>query len=87
MKVVFTHGYFLEEDEKEQQIMRPYSPLGILYISAWLEKHGYDNQVFDTTFSSFSLLKAFLLEQRPRCDWYLHQPHDQAERAAHYTFC
>jgi hypothetical protein len=29
-KVLFTHGYFLEEDLKEKAIMRPYPPLGIL---------------------------------------------------------
>ena len=40
MKILLTHGYFLWEDEKEQAIMRPYVPLGILYISAYLEKHG-----------------------------------------------
>jgi anaerobic magnesium-protoporphyrin IX monomethyl ester cyclase len=66
MKIVLTHGYFLEEDAKEQAIMRPYVPLGILYISAWLEKHGYDNSVFDSTFSSFDKLCYELLEQRPR---------------------
>lgn len=65
MKIVFTHAYFIEEDEKEKQIMRPYVPLGILYISAWLEKNGYDNDVFDATFSSFSLQQKFILEQKP----------------------
>ena len=52
MKIVFTHGYFINEDEKEQEIMRPYPPLGILYLSAWLEQFGMPNEVFDTTFSS-----------------------------------
>lgn len=66
MKVILTHGYFLAEDEKEQQIMRPYPPLGILYVSAWLEQHGYDNEVFDTTFSSFERLTAHLLLEKPQ---------------------
>ncbi len=65
MKILLTHGYFLEEDEKEKTIMRPYVPLGILYISAYLEQQGYDNDVFDSTFSSFERLCAFLLENRP----------------------
>lgn len=65
MKIVFTHGYFIAEDAKEQAIMRPYVPLGILYISAWLEQHGYDNEVFDSTFSSFETQKAFILKQKP----------------------
>ena len=47
---------FLEEDEKEKAIMKPYVPLGILYISAYLEKHGYENDVFDSTFSTFQKL-------------------------------
>src|SRR5882724_6712563 len=65
MKIILTHGYFIAEDEKEQAIMRPYVPLGILYISSWLEKNGYANDVFDSTFSSFDDLCARLLEQRP----------------------
>jgi anaerobic magnesium-protoporphyrin IX monomethyl ester cyclase len=66
MDILLTHGYFLQEDEKEQRIMRPYVPLGILYISAWLEKHGWDNEVFDSTFSSFDELCRVLLTTRPR---------------------
>jgi radical SAM superfamily enzyme YgiQ (UPF0313 family) len=65
MRILLTHGYFIGEDAKEQAIMRPYVPLGILYISAWLEQHGYDNEVFDSTFSSFDKLCARLLDQRP----------------------
>jgi radical SAM superfamily enzyme YgiQ (UPF0313 family) len=65
MRVLLTHGYFLEEDAKEQAIMRPYVPLGILYISAYLEQYGYDNDVFDSTFSSFHNLCERLLQQRP----------------------
>ena len=45
--------------------MRPYPPLGILYLSAWLDKHGHDNQVFDTTFSKKALLKEYLLKEQP----------------------
>ncbi len=65
MNILFTHGYFIKEDEKEQAIMRPYPPLGILYLSAWLEQHGYDNQVFDTTFKYKKDLKQYLLQNRP----------------------
>lgn len=45
--------------------MRPYPPLGILYLSAWLDQHGHENQVFDTTFSKKNLLKEYLLKERP----------------------
>lgn len=65
MNILLTHGYFLEEDQKEQAIMRPYIPLGILYISAYLEQHGYKNRLFDSTFSSFDRLCSTLLEDKP----------------------
>ena len=52
MKILLTHGYFLNDDPKEKIIMKPYAPLGILYVSAHLERKGFDNEVFDTTFSS-----------------------------------
>lgn len=65
MKLLLTHGYFIEEDIKEQGIMKPYVPLGILYISAYLQKYGYDNEVFDSTFSSFEKLCTKLLDYRP----------------------
>lgn len=45
--------------------MRPYVPLGILYISAYLEKHGYDNSIFDSTFSSFDKLCETITTEKP----------------------
>lgn len=66
MNILLTHGYFLHEDEKEKKIMRPYVPLGILYISAWLEKHGYDNEIFDSTFSSFDQLSSTIEGNKPQ---------------------
>ncbi len=62
MKLLLTHGYFLFEDSKEQQIMKPYVPLGILYLSSHLRKKGYDVDIYDSTFGSkqelFSILRA-----------------------------
>ena len=66
MKVLLTHGYFLNDDEKEKHIMKPYPPLGILYISAYLKQHGIDTEVFDSTFSEKFLLKTYLLQHRPK---------------------
>ncbi len=66
MHVLLTHGYFLHEDLREQAIMKPYPPLGILYLSAWLDRHGVENAVFDTTFSARETLQEYLLEHRPR---------------------
>ncbi|HET9223350.1 MAG TPA: hypothetical protein VFO07_12645, partial [Roseiflexaceae bacterium] len=50
--ILLTHGYFLWEDEKEQQIMKPYPTLGLLYISAYLRRAGFDVALYDTTFGS-----------------------------------
>jgi anaerobic magnesium-protoporphyrin IX monomethyl ester cyclase len=48
--LLLTHGYFLAEDEKERQIMKPYPPLGLLYLSAFLKTRGYSVDIFDSTF-------------------------------------
>lgn len=66
MDILLTHSYFLEDDEKEQQIMRPYPPLGILYISAYLEDQGIRNEVYDTTFSSKVAFRTYLLTHKPK---------------------
>jgi anaerobic magnesium-protoporphyrin IX monomethyl ester cyclase len=66
MDILLTHCYFLEDDEKEQQIMRPYPPLGILYISGYLEDQGIQNEVYDTTFSSKKAFRTYLLTHKPR---------------------
>src|SRR5215218_187400 len=65
MKIVLTHGYFLSEDPKEQLIMRPYPPLGILYISAYLEQNNFPNEVFDSTFSTLEELEKYLQREIP----------------------
>ncbi|MGH9619144.1 MAG: B12-binding domain-containing radical SAM protein [Bryobacteraceae bacterium] len=61
MKLLLTHGYFLFEDPKEQQIMKPYPPLGLLYLSSYLRQQGFAVEVYDSTFGSrkelFSLLR------------------------------
>ena len=65
MDVFLTHGYFLQEDKIEQVIMRPYPPLGLLYISAFLKEQKVETMVYDSTFSSFEALKKSLVEQKP----------------------
>src|ERR1700674_2130059 len=52
MDILLTHGYFLYEDPKELQIMKPYPPLGILYICSHLRKMGLSTEVFDSPFKS-----------------------------------
>ncbi|MGB0369539.1 MAG: B12-binding domain-containing radical SAM protein, partial [Flavobacteriales bacterium] len=58
-------GYFIAEDPKEAQIMKPYPPLGILYISAFLKQNGFDCDVFDSTFSSRETLEQKLVSECP----------------------
>jgi anaerobic magnesium-protoporphyrin IX monomethyl ester cyclase len=63
--LLLTHGYFLFEDPKEIQIMKPYAPLGILYLTSHLRKQGFDVDVFDTTFSSRTALFHHLRTETP----------------------
>src|SRR6185503_17984250 len=56
--VLLTHGYFLADDEKERQIMKPYPPLGLLYLSAYLKRAGCSVEVFDSTFAQRAELTA-----------------------------
>ncbi len=50
--ILLTHGYFLADDEKEQQIMKPYPPLGLLYISAYLRRAGIEVDIYDSTWGT-----------------------------------
>ncbi|HEX6880895.1 MAG TPA: radical SAM protein [Terriglobales bacterium] len=63
--LVLTHAYFLQEDPKELQIMKPYVPLGILYICSHLREKGLSVDVFDTTFATRVDLFAFLRSEKP----------------------
>ena len=65
MDILLTHGYFIEADAHEKKIMKPYPPLGILYLSAYLKQRGFDVGVFDTTFSNMGEFEAYLQANRP----------------------
>ncbi len=52
MDLLLTHGYFLDEDPKEREIMKPYAPLGLLYLSSHLRARGFDVEIYDSTFGS-----------------------------------
>lgn len=65
MKIFLTHAYYLEEDANELRIMMPYVPLGILYISSYLRQHGFDVELYDSTFKSFDDQKKKLVESKP----------------------
>jgi radical SAM superfamily enzyme YgiQ (UPF0313 family) len=52
IRLLLTHGYFLAEDPKEQQTMKPYPPLGLLYLSSHLRSRGFETEIYDSTFGS-----------------------------------
>lgn len=65
MDILLSHGYFIAEDEHEQQIMKPYPTLGLLYISSYLKSQGYDVRLYDTTFATLGDFAATLRAERP----------------------
>jgi radical SAM superfamily enzyme YgiQ (UPF0313 family) len=65
MDCLLTHGFFLADDPKELQIMKPYAPLGILYLTSHLRARNFDVEVFDTTFSSWAQFQDLLLHHHP----------------------
>lgn len=65
-EILLSHGYFLDLDPVESKVMRPYPPLGLLYLSAYLKSKGVSVEVFDSTFSSPEQLLARLRDQTPR---------------------
>ncbi len=65
MDLLLTHGFFLSEDPKELEIMKPYPPMGILYLASHLRARGFEVEVFDTTFSSWLQLQKHLATVPP----------------------
>ena len=66
MSILFTHAYYLSDDPKEQKIMKPYPPLGLLYVSAYLVTKNIYNDVFDSTFSTMEAQLQFILDKKPK---------------------
>ncbi len=52
MDILLTHGYFINEDPAEAGVMKPYPPLGLLYIASYLKRLDFAVEVLDTTFLS-----------------------------------
>ncbi len=65
MKLLLTHGYFLDEDPKERVVMKPYAPLGILYLSSHLRRKGFEVDIYDSTFGSKAELFRLLQSEPP----------------------
>jgi radical SAM superfamily enzyme YgiQ (UPF0313 family) len=66
MDLLLTHGYFLYDDPHELAVMKPYPPLGLLYISSHLKAQGVACSLFDTTFASMADVEEYLQRERPR---------------------
>src|SRR5438105_4473621 len=65
MDLLLTHGYYLNDDPHELAVMKPYPPLGLLYISAYLKSRGVATTVFDSTFSTLLDLEQYLVREQP----------------------
>src|SRR5437867_1192414 len=64
--ILLGHAYFLKYDIVERRVMKPYPPLGILYLSAYLKRNGFSVEVFDSTFRDFSDFENAIKSIRPR---------------------
>src|SRR5262245_56974225 len=64
--ILLGHAYFLKYDIIERRVMKPYPPLGILYLSAFLKREGFSVEVFDSTFRDFGDFEAVVKRIKPR---------------------
>lgn len=64
--ILLTHAYFLKYDVIEKRVMKPYPPLGILYLSAYLKRAGFSVDVFDATFRDPQDFEEVVRRTRPR---------------------
>lgn len=62
--LLLAHAYFLAEDEGEQKVMKPYPPLGVLYLTAWMRRAGARVEVFDGTFQRLGDFDAVLARNK-----------------------
>ena len=63
--LLLSHGYRVALDEHEREIMMPYPPLGLLYLSSHLKTEGYSVVIHDATFAGPGEFRAALDEHRP----------------------
>ncbi|MFK8046754.1 MAG: radical SAM protein [Crocinitomicaceae bacterium] len=50
MKVLFTHSYFLNFDQKQLELSKPYPPLGTITAASYMRENDFDVDLFDTYF-------------------------------------
>ena len=66
MDILLTHGYFLYADPKERQVMKPYPPLGLLYLSAYLKQKSFAVEIFDSSFAEKKQFVNLLATKKPK---------------------
>lgn len=64
MDILLTHAYYLYEDPAERRVMKPYPPLGLLYIAAHLRSLGFTVDLVDSTFMRRAEHHAAIRESR-----------------------
>ena len=64
--ILLTHAYFLKNDFIEKRVMKPYPPLGILCLSAYLKRAGFSVDVFDATFRDPRDFEEAVRKTRPK---------------------
>jgi len=64
--VLLSHGYCLEADPHEREVMMPYPPLGLLYVASHLKARGFGVEIHDLTFSTLEGFQRTLDLCRPR---------------------
>jgi anaerobic magnesium-protoporphyrin IX monomethyl ester cyclase len=65
MDILLASAYYLHEDQHELKIMKPYPPLGLLYVSSYLKARGFAVGVFDSTFQTRRAFGDLLARERP----------------------
>ena len=64
--ILLTHAYFLSKTKFEKKIMKPYVPLGPLYVASYLKTKGYKVGFYDTTFAKNEVdFSVYIHKNRP----------------------
>lgn len=50
MRILFTHTYFLQFDQKQKELRKPYAPLATILVAQYMRDNGHDVDLFDTNF-------------------------------------
>ena len=65
--VLLAHAFFLKNDPKQVEKMRPYAPLGTLYAASQVRSRGYSVALFDAMLADGEEeFAALLAAHRPR---------------------